>query len=108
MGKQDELDKYSTRGQTPTAAEEELEEAREAWHAAPKGKKIDTQETQAAKARFKTAQEAVRAERLEARTTREGEPVPDGATEVRDANGKVYGWMTPTGDAVAAQGGRAG
>lgn len=100
MGKQDELDKFSTRGQTPTAAEDALEGARENFHSDPSDP--------AAREAFHAAQQAVVAERVTARRTRESEPPPAGSTPIRDATGQVYGWTTPAGDAVSAQGGRAG
>ena len=95
-----EKDKFAERGQEITPAEAALEDAREAWH--------DSDHNDEAKAAFKAAQQAVVAERVTARTAREAEGEPAGSTEIRDATGKVYGWTTPAGDAVSAQGGRQG
>jgi hypothetical protein len=95
-----EKDKFVERGQKISPAETALEDAREAWHA--------NKNDESLKLQFKAAQQAVVAERVTARTTREAEPAPAGATPVRDATGKVYGWTTPAGDAVSAQGGREG
>lgn len=95
-----EKDKFHERGQEITSAEAALEDAREAWH--------NDRGNEGAKAAFKAAQQAVVTERVAARKGREAEPVPAGSTPVTDATGKVYGWTTPAGDAVSAQGGRAG
>jgi hypothetical protein len=100
MPKKDEKDKAAERGQELSPAEEALEDARDAFHA--------NKDDSSVKLQFRAAQEAVRQERLAARTQRESEPVPAGATEIRDASGRVFGWNTPAGDAVSAQGGRAG
>jgi hypothetical protein len=95
-----EKDKFAERGQEITSAEAALEDAREAWHS--------NKDDEGLKLQFKAAQEAVVGERVMARRAREAEPPPTGSTPVRDATGKVYGWTTPAGDAVSAQGGRQG
>jgi hypothetical protein len=100
MAKDEERTKHTERGQEFTPQLEALEDARDAFHADPQNEQ--------ARAAFHEAQRAVVATRVAERRTRESEPVPAGATEVRDATGTVYGWTTPAGDAVSAQGGRAG
>jgi hypothetical protein len=101
MGKQDELDKFSTRGQIHTEAEADLEGAREAFHADPSDP--------AAREAFHQAQRVVVAERVASRRAREAEgPPADAAEVIRDATGQIFGWTTAAGDAVSAQGGRQG
>jgi hypothetical protein len=100
MSKDEEKQKANERGQELSPSEEALEDARDAWHA--------DKDDESLKLQFKAAQEAVVAQRVTDRRNRESQPAPPGSTEIRDATGKVYGWTTPAGDAVAAQGGAAG
>jgi len=96
----DEFAKASERGLELSTEEQELEGARERFHADRKDK--------AARAEFKEAQKRVARVRRAERALREAKGPPPDVIVKRDGTGRVTGWETPQGDTVAAPGGMEG